>query len=451
MTYRHMLNFWPLVPAVDIQSVYKDLKSNSLEAMNDNNANNEEYNDTLDAPTCNTYQKEHSSLNTPTSVNKKDMNILIIGNGVGCLIKTLARMYRHEAHNLNIYFVSNFTEHVVRKFLLLSLFDRTLNMGTLEKAEMFLEIFGNIYLRTSTSVYIETKCASILDDIFHLKQPLKTFPIVSLVFLKQSEIDEICNIIFYLKLKDCSYNIAKAWENALRSYFGTRYDCRKNLFDYQFNLKLSQYPIINLRKYVDWCETGNAFKLRKGKYDNPNKTLRINCSATKTKSDELHVGDISTSPYIAFGVECENEALFTKANNQFCHTSEDISKFNIIDFMTEFSASPTDKKVNVFPLFYATFCKMRKFKKFFDAIYITCDMTNYADNGSLINLLSKGGIVVFETMNNVVNSTKDRKVKHAEEIDRLAKINGLKVKQIFAHEVENFKTYIMGDDVAKKD
>lgn len=358
-------------------------------------------------------------------------------------------MYRHETHNLNIYIASSFAESLVRDLLFLSLLNEFHpSIGILEKAETFLEIYGNTFVRASTSLFIETKAAAILDDIASSRQEIKSVPIVSLSLLKQKEIDELCEVLLYLKNKEHTYDIANAWENALRSYFGVRYDSRKNLFDYHFNMKLSQYPIINLRKYLDWCETGIAFKLRKGKYDNPNKTLRVNRLSTKVVSPEFY-GDIATSPYITFGVESGNDDLFKTTNDQYVHTSEDISQFNVIDFMTEFATSKSEnieKKASVYFLFYPTFCKSKKFDKFFDAVYVTCDKTNYAANGSLDKILKEEGVVLIETVKNVVNSTKEQKIKHVNDIMRLAEENSLMLVNRFKCFEDNLKVFVRKDD-----
>lgn len=427
MVYRHIANFWPLVPAVDIQAIYEAFRNQNGKTLDD-----------LDVPFTE-FKKEQSSCNLPAleSTEKGNINILIVGDGLGCLIKTISRIYRYRTVNINIYVVSNFPESFVRDLLLLSLFNDS-SMGILEKAETFLEIFGNTFLRSSTAAYVETKSSKILDNIVVYRQPMLSAPPVWLTSLKQKEIDDICSVLEFLKSKE-SFDIAKAWENSLRAYFGTRYDSRKNLFDYHFNMKLSQYPIINLRKYLGWCETGIAFKLRKGKYDCPNKTFCV-----RSNSSEFYIGDIATSPFITYGVECKNETMFQKANNQYIHTSEDISKLNLTDFMTEFDSfkdSNAEKNLNVHLHFYSSFVKTRKYESYFDAVYITCDMISFAENDLLSRILKENGIAVFETVNNVVNSTKDQKKRHLADIDDFAGKCNLKLDAFLKSIFDNFKVY----------
>lgn len=433
MVYQHIINFWPLVPAVDIQAVYKALQFRDEKILHD-----------FDVP-FREFQTNQANEPTSQACPIENINILIIGDGLGCLIKTISRMYRYNTLNINIYVVSNFSECFVRDLLLLSLFTDS-SMGVIDKVEIFLEIFGNTLLRATTSEFIEKKSANILDDIVAFRQPMLSVPVAWLSYLKQKEIDDICSVLSYLKSKN-SFDIGKAWENSLRAYFGTRYDSRKNLFDYHYNMKLSQYPIINLRKYLGWCETGIAFKLRKSKYNFSNKTFFLKSFPKTSKSN--FIGDITTSPYIAFGVESKNETMFQKVNNQYVHTSEDVSKCNVTDFMTEFmssKASDIEKKLNVYFFHYSSFCKTKKFENFYDVVYITCDMTSYAENESVNKILNENGIVVFETVNNVVNSTKEQKKKHLVDIDRFAEGNNLKSYDCLKSISDNFKIYNKKDN-----
>ncbi|GIY94821.1 dynein assembly factor 3, axonemal [Caerostris extrusa] len=124
-----------------------------------------------------------------------------------------------------------------------------------------------------------------------------------------------------------------------------------------------------------------------------------------------YVGDIATSPYLVFGVESGNDELFKKVNNEYTSTSEDISKYNVIEMLDEFTTfnmKSNSKDVVLNLMFFDTLCKSRKFDKSFDAIYIPCDMM-HCSNKILPKLLKVDGIAVFETIRNVVNSTKEQK------------------------------------------
>lgn len=436
MAYRHLLNFWPLVPALDLEEIAK-LSNDFTQDSSRVNYSGE--------PVPIYKLKQDIAVSDEKGGTDKEFNCLLVGSSLGCLMKTLARANRHESNNLNVYVADMFPESLTRCLVLLSLLnDSSPKFSLQEKSEMFLEILGNTHVRSCTADYVEDCSFDLLVKI----GCASLSPIVSLDLMKQREIDELVRVLTYLKDKDMSFDVGKAWEQALRFYYGKRYDSRKNLFDYQFNMRLNDYSIINLKKYVDWCETGVAFKFRKAKYSAPNKTMRVQLreSRQNRNSADSFVGDIATSPYLVFGVETENPELVKKANNEFIFTGEDISKFNVVSMLEEYAVhrkKSNKKSVKVYLNFFDTLCKCRKFTKCFDVIYISCDMMHHA-NKLLPKFLKESGVVVFETIKNVVNSTKDQKEKHSDEIDFLAKSNGLKVMKYEKYiDLDNFKIFTM--------
>ncbi|XP_055943953.1 dynein axonemal assembly factor 3-like [Argiope bruennichi] len=425
MAYRHLLNFWPLVPSLDLQSVIA--VSNPPASKNNNIKYSDEpfqfYKQKTD-DFCSMFNQNEST--------KKEVNCLFIGSCTGCIFKTLARFDRLDSDKMNLYIAYTFPESLTRDWLLLSLFmDSTSELSLLEKAEIFLEILGNTYVRASSASFTEKASAEILKIIASSESNESLLPSISTKQLKQSEVDELVKVLTFLKNREESFDIGKAWDDALRSFFGQHYDSRKNLFDYHFNMKLEDYSIINLKKYLDWCETGIAFKFRSAKYNYPNKTMAVQRRDSRLRQTkgvlDSYVGDIATSPFLVYGVEIENAEFFKKANNEYLSTSEDISKYNIIDMLDEFTTfrkKQNSKTVEVHFMFFNTLCKSRKFGKYFDGIYVPCDMM-HCSNKVLPRLLKDDGIVVFETIKNVVNSTKEHKEKHMEGIFHIANSGGL--------------------------
>jgi len=55
----------------------------------------------------------------------------------------------------------------------------------------------------------------------------------------------------------------------------------------------------------------------------------------KIKSFAGYWGDIVVSPYIAFGIECDDEEFFKRANKQFVSNSEAITKHNLTTLLYE--------------------------------------------------------------------------------------------------------------------
>ncbi|KAG8192125.1 hypothetical protein JTE90_027772 [Oedothorax gibbosus] len=420
MVYKHLLNFWPLVPALDLKEVAR--LSDELSQGN----TKEKYSD---EPFL--FLKLKQEVEGKDTVDQdQQFNCLLVGSSLGCLIKTLARAKRHRQSNLNIYVADLFSESLARCLILLSLMnDSSKKLSLQEKSETFLEILGNTHIRPQTAKYIENCSSGLLAKVGCLKEQNSVLPNVSLELMKQQEIDELMRILSHFKDTEASFDIGAAWEEALRSYYGQRFDNRKNLFDYHFNIRLSDYSIINLKKYIDWAESGVAFKFRKAKYSSPNKTMQFLSKIGRHNKSlaDAYVGDIATSPYLVFGVETGDNELLKKVNKEYVSTGEDISKFNVVDMLEEFAASSKSKNsLKVHFSLFDTLCKNRKFTKFFDAIYVSCDMMHCANKVLPKFLKEGGGVVLFETIKNVVNSTKEHKAKHSAEIDLLMSSSGLK-------------------------
>lgn len=63
-------------------------------------------------------------------------------------------------------------------------------------------------------------------------------------------------------------------DHRLRKHLGTRYDSRRNVYDWDYNMKLlSKADIIHSREYSNWRENGVAFDIREANYNIPNKSL----------------------------------------------------------------------------------------------------------------------------------------------------------------------------------
>ena len=155
-------------------------------------------------------------------------------------------------------------------------------IGLQEKAELFIEISGNLLVRDYTSQLIVTKANELIQfvtDDAYLRSKHGHFFDLSL--LKYKERDFLEGIFKFWRLSKTiggldPFPAAKCWELRLRSYFGTRYDTRTNCYDWDFAMKLSDRQnagIVNNRVYAKWRDTGVAFELRESNYDCANSTL----------------------------------------------------------------------------------------------------------------------------------------------------------------------------------
>eukprot|EP00045_Choanoeca_perplexa_P022146 m.8558 g.8558 ORF g.8558 m.8558 type:complete len:245 (+) comp9217_c0_seq1:104-838(+) len=189
-------------------------------------------------------------------------------------------------------------------------------------------------------------------------------------------------------------------------------------------------PNIRDKQFIRWRSTGMAFEHREGDYTQPNKTLASG-QLLKTKEGNVgkrgYWGDILMSPYLSFGVETENEALYTKRNEQYVKTASDVSLYNVMAMMAEaesgtpFQAEvdldtpellkavtmeepkgvglPLDEliSIHVLPLGAPDdFKKKAKYKELFDLVYLSNSAAQHLEE-SLVHCLAADGRVVCET------------------------------------------------------
>lgn len=121
---------------------------------------------------------------------------------------------------------------LVRHIILLAVFlDNRLEVNV--RMRRFLEIFGNALLREDTADYLSSKCRELeamLEQILagehtteHTLAPL--IDIGNLTF----EAKDALTVALTGAAKGNAYQMSKAWDARCRSWYGQRYDFRKNI------------------------------------------------------------------------------------------------------------------------------------------------------------------------------------------------------------------------------
>ncbi|MEE6482969.1 hypothetical protein FKM82_013391 [Ascaphus truei] len=207
-----------------------------------------------------------------------ELNILLVGCGDSRhLLKTICQAHRWPRRKLNFYVVENNLEVVGRHMLFLTLaLENPEQMGLQEKSEVFLELYGNSLIRSHTATYLREK-----SDLF----------------------------IRYVTDTDFQHSKMPS-----------------------LNLTALKAGVINNREYSRWREKGVAFEIREGIYDVPNKCLASGL-IMRHKGEKVpargYWGDIATGPFMAFGIESEEESLLKTANGIHVKTAQDVSEYNI--------------------------------------------------------------------------------------------------------------------------
>lgn len=142
-----------------------------------------------------------------------------------------------------------------------------------ERAELFLEVYGNSLVRDRTSEYISEK-ATLLVDVVTNHHPIPWLTgLFDLSALKFKDRDSLCDV-FQAWRVSVPFDTAHLRDQRLRYHYKERYDVRTNLVDWDYHMRLKKHvEQISYREYKDWRQTGVAYEFRLATYPAPNRTL----------------------------------------------------------------------------------------------------------------------------------------------------------------------------------
>ncbi|RZF40822.1 hypothetical protein LSTR_LSTR003332 [Laodelphax striatellus] len=257
---------------------------------------------------------------------------------------------------------------------------------------------------------------------------------------------------------------------------------------------------INSREYSKWRESGIAFAWLETEMSEKNLTL-IN-GIFQHQDRILHhgfLGDQISAPYIAFGLDCEDEEMLKTQNGIHLKRSTDIMFRNLsrmfweIEHQTPYS--PTDEKDSLnlgvvvtelteniqkpvdleqpsekpkpndplkkepkkrdnyssipLPNFKVTFLPpstitdfphKQKFKNFFDLIWISQNLLKKV-SGDLFTMAKNEAVVLVENRNYLVSLSKEEFEKTPTEIDSIMKLSSCEIVQPFDLNRDAFAKY----------
>ncbi|KAM4015527.1 dynein axonemal assembly factor 3 isoform 2-T3 [Anomaloglossus baeobatrachus] len=280
-------------------------------------------------------------LSTPEDI--PELNILLVGCGDGRhLLKTICQARRWPQRRLNFFIIESDLELLARQILFLTLaLENPEQMGLQEKCDLFLELFGNSIVRSKTAAYLQHKCERFIKYVTDPEYQKSILPLLDMASLKHKERDDLENIFKFWQTSEAKlFPIERYWDVKNRQYLGRRYDSRKGAYDWDLNMKLQERgaAVIGGAEYNRWREGGVAFTIREGIYDVPNKTLASHMTVTHRYGKVQargYWGDITTSPYIAYGIETEEKSLLKTFNGVHVKTAQDLSQYNITSMFHE--------------------------------------------------------------------------------------------------------------------
>lgn len=240
---------------------------------------------------------------------------------------------------MNIFVVDGCTELVARQILLLSLaLEKTTRCGLLEKTRRLMEVYGNLLLRPPTSRYLIAKARQLVGMVTNLEYMSCLLPCISLEQMKYRERDYMENLFnFWTTGNTNQFNACELWEHRIRHSLGVRYDNRAGVYDWDYHMRMKEVASqICFQEYKHFRERGVAFTWLETEVCRPN--VSFAAGVYKCGDRYLHrgyLGDMVTSPYIAYGLDCEDTDMLKSTHGVNFKRATDISERNVMRMLYE--------------------------------------------------------------------------------------------------------------------
>lgn len=238
--------------------------------------------------------------------------LLVQPSDIRHVLTTLCRLHRHHPSLcVHFYLLENPVETLARDLMLLELF-LDFEIPVRQRANLFLEAYGNLKVQKRTYTYLEM-LGSRLRQFMSKVMDESNDHILNFSLLKHRQRDELEEALKIYN-KDKVFNLDDYYDHRKRGYYEDRYDSRKPLQDWDYHHSIrTRASIIHIKQYKEWRESGIAYQFGDQTYSEPNKSL-LSYTEGKLKTgkdagikkDVMGLwGDIICSPYFAYGVDCE--------------------------------------------------------------------------------------------------------------------------------------------------
>lgn len=282
---------------------------------------------------------------------RDEFRCLIVG-GVDArhIIKTIARSWRHPECKIHFYIVESQAPVLVRQLLLLLLFMDTerFECNHQEHAELFLELYGNLFLRERGSEVVSELAKAVSRCITDPSQTgsfclSEGQNILDLSFLKHRERDDLEFVCNYWRDLKRAFKADLLLDARYRAFYDRRYDSRENLIDWDYHMRLkADVGIVHEKEHSQWRLRCNAFEFRDRAYSIPNRTM-----ATVSELYDQQEGvkklkwgyfsEIITGPFHAYSTDSEKKTFFQRANNVYSCRSQDVAVYNVCSLLHEWN------------------------------------------------------------------------------------------------------------------
>jgi dynein assembly factor 3 len=257
------------------------------------------------------------------STSPTEVNILLVNPGdIRHILFSISRRRRHKSNSgelprINFYLLETPVELLSRELLLLQVLT-DFEVPIRQRANVYLEIFGNVKVQKRTSKYMEL-----------LGKQLKQLSAKGVGRLDQLVDFSMLNYRERDQFEQCLDGYAHAfvfemgalYDQRQRGLYAERFDARKGLsdWDYQAGVK-TKASIVHSKQYREWRNTGIAFEFGDQTYSEPNRSLMTYTEGFMKKGKEKGMkkevkgfwGDIVSSPYFAIGIDSDTPNKFAE-------------------------------------------------------------------------------------------------------------------------------------------
>ncbi|EGF76589.1 hypothetical protein BATDEDRAFT_28431 [Batrachochytrium dendrobatidis JAM81] len=402
------------------------------------------------------------------------LDVLLIGaSDPRHIIKTAGRAWKHSSRQIHFHVIEPQSSLLARHMLLLSiLFDPLDDIGIqvskaivlglvnllVERAELFLECYGNLLIRKKTATWINAYTLPLIRAMTDGAGVLGK--LIDFSGLKFRERDDIEFVFKFWRDQAKQFDAKSLWDIRLRRYYAARYDCRENAIDWDYHMNIRQMDktvsIIFKPEFLRWRLHGTAFEVRESTYECANRSM---ATVDVLKQDGVNVAkwgyfsDILFGPYLAFGIDTENKEMLVTNNDSHKHTSQEISEYNVRSLIHELKTGTlyeeaetkkitcADTKIlpdyNILDKIKVSFLpcdvsitlekKRSKLAGKFKTIFISNAMAHRLADAA--HVLHPQGEIIVETAKFMVELSKELRQSFEKKLDTIASSAGLVRKQ----------------------
>ncbi|XP_030863402.2 dynein axonemal assembly factor 3 isoform X6 [Gorilla gorilla gorilla] len=233
-----------------------------------------------------------------------ELDVLLLGSVDGRhLLRTLSRAKLWPRRRFNFFVLENNLEAVARHMLIFSLaLEEPEKMGLQERSETFLEVWGNALLRPPVAAFVRAQAdllAHLVPEPDRLEEQLPWLSLRALKFRERDALEAVFRFWAGGEKGPEAFPMSRLWDSRLRHYLGSRYDARRGVSDWDLRMKLH--------------DRGRGERVAARGY----------------------WGDIATGPFVAFGIEADDESLLRTSNGQPVKTAGEITQHNVTELLRE--------------------------------------------------------------------------------------------------------------------